>query len=98
MNRVFISHSDSCPEARDITRFFRQGLADSVLCPVLVEDRPSLGMSPEDKVRHYMQECDVGLALATEDPERPGQTRQNIIEEIGRLKVERDFLSRRSGR
>jgi len=53
--------------------------------PVLVEDMPSLGMPPNEKVSYYLTQCEAAVVLATGDPEGGENTRQNIVEEIGRI-------------
>jgi len=53
--------------------------------PVLVEEMPSLGMPPNEKVSHYLRQCEAAVVLATRDPEGGEKTRQNIVEEIGRI-------------
>jgi hypothetical protein len=56
---------------------------------VIVEDEPLLrgSFDPETKVSSYIEASDAFVALCTEDNRVPGNTAQNIIDEIGRARI-----------
>jgi hypothetical protein len=56
---------------------------------VIVMDEPLLRgtFEPESKVRGYIDASDAFIALCTEDPRVPGNTAQNIIDEIARART-----------
>ena len=55
---------------------------------VIVADEPSLrgAFDPESKVTSYIEASDAFVALCTNDDRVPGNTAQNIIDEIGRAR------------
>jgi len=81
---VFISHSNARPE---ITEVFYQALKGAGLIPVIVEEQPSKSMGPDEKVQHYLEQCQAAVVLATSDPDAPKRTRPNILEELGRIRT-----------
>jgi hypothetical protein len=56
---------------------------------VIVMDEPLLRgtFEPESKIRAYIDASDAFIALCTEDPRVPGNTAQNIIDEIARART-----------
>lgn len=56
---------------------------------VIVEDEPLLrgSFDPESKVGKYIEASDAFIALCTDDVRNPGNTAQNIIDEIGRARA-----------
>ncbi len=82
---IFVSHGKFPPILDLIERF----LIELGIEPVIVERQPSMGLSPNEKVKYYMQKCDAVLILATPDDKvttsngEHWQPRQNVIHEIG---------------
>lgn len=82
---VFLSHGRPCMEhVRSVAAL----LLALKLNPVIVEDKPNLGLSIHQKVRKYVKMCRAAVVFATSDEKNRGtrtRTRPNIDHEIGML-------------
>ncbi len=84
--RVFLAHGGQSANRDQLELFlWRDGLR-----PVIVEEMPSLGMGPDDKVDYYMRDGAFAVILA--EAERPSSQdgklypRLNIVDEIARVR------------
>lgn len=80
---IFISHST---KAKTITNKIKNFLKEFGAIPILVEELPSLNLSVDQKIRLYMKQCNIGLAILTSDDKLVSgekQPRQNVTHEIG---------------
>lgn len=65
--------------------------------PVLVEEEPNFSWTPNDKVKNYMNLCNIGVAIVTgEDVLENGkkQGRQNVAHEIGMMQLTESISGR----
>lgn len=83
---VFLSCTDAF--ADQLARPIRDQLNESGYRAIIVTDEPSLrgSFDPESKVSAYIEASDAFVALCTHDDRVPGNTAQNIIDEIGRAR------------
>jgi hypothetical protein len=74
--------------ADQLTRPIRNQLNELGYRAIIVTDEPSLrgSFDPESKVNAYIEASDAFVALCTEDDRVPGNTAQDIIDEIGRAR------------
>jgi hypothetical protein len=83
---VFLSCMDAF--ADQLARPIRDQLNESGYRAIIVTDESSLrgSFDPESKVSAYIEASDAFVALCTHDDRVPGNTAQNIIDEIGRAR------------
>lgn len=83
---VFLSCMDAF--ADQLARPIRDQLTDLGYRAIIVTDEPSPrgSFDPESKVNAYIEASDAFVALCTHDDRVPGNTAQNIIDEIGRAR------------
>jgi hypothetical protein len=84
---VFISHGGPTQTHVDLVVALLEAVG---LVPVVVMNRPNLGMSVNEKVHHYMRLCDSAVVLATEEDEttvHEGRARPNVENEVGMLQA-----------
>lgn len=83
---IFLSCMDAF--ADKLARPIRNGLNALGYRAIIVTDEPSLrgSFDPESKVKAYIEASDAFVALCTHDDRVPGNTAQNIIDEIGRAR------------
>lgn len=80
--KIFISHSSDWPYINDFEELIRQLGYD----PVVVEKKPSLGMDPGKKSRHYLVSSDLVVFVITKDAvDSSGKPhpKSNVAIEIG---------------
>lgn len=83
---MFLSCMDAF--ADQLARPVRDQLNELGYRAIIVTDEPSLrgSFDPESKVSAYIEASDAFVALCTHDERVPGNTAQNIIDEIGRAR------------
>lgn len=84
--KVFIAHGGQS-DARDFLELYlwRKGYR-----PIIIEELPSLGKSPDDKVDHYLEMCQFGVIFAelrrASVQDGVPHPRLNIVDELVRIK------------
>lgn len=83
---IFIAHGGQ--HSTSVTSRLKEFLNSLGVRPIIIEDEPNLGLTPNEKVKKYMSLCNMGVAIVTgEDKLVNGEIhgRQNISHEIGML-------------